>query len=394
MPPPRWRAFAGPAPRPEPCARSGPGRDGDRGPGAAPLRRPTSPRRPRRPSALEAQIDGEQPSAPTCSTSSTCRRRTRSPTRTSRSPTASEASPTPGSRKRSCATRLGGRAALLYMGAGSGDPLGIDATNVQELGSRAKYGEAAAETDNRMIDQLGVARRAAPASRPPDLEKQKADAQKRQKRRRHGAPPGRAAINDADAAAARLDEVRHPRRWRTRSSSSKLAAEAAAANAARSRPQAARQAARRQRRRRRQRRCGSSTPVDTRHRSRHHPRAELAARRRPSRTPEPRSASRIVYAGAGPDSFDCSGLTMMAWAQGGVSMSHGSQSQWASFPQGADRPAPTGRPRVLRIVGPVEPPRRHLHRRRHDDRGAAHRRLRAATRRSTGPTSCRPGSRP
>ncbi len=39
-----------------------------------------------------------------------------------------------------------------------------------------------------------------------------------------------------------------------------------------------------------------------------------------------------VYAGAGPNVFDCSGLTMMAWAQGGVSMSHGSQSQYDAFP--------------------------------------------------------------
>jgi cell wall-associated NlpC family hydrolase len=39
-----------------------------------------------------------------------------------------------------------------------------------------------------------------------------------------------------------------------------------------------------------------------------------------------------IYAAAGPDAFDCSGLTMMAWALGGVSMSHGSQDQYNSFP--------------------------------------------------------------
>ena len=39
-----------------------------------------------------------------------------------------------------------------------------------------------------------------------------------------------------------------------------------------------------------------------------------------------------MYVGAGPDVFDCSGLTMMAWAQSGVSMEHGSQSQYMSFP--------------------------------------------------------------
>src|SRR5215510_804782 len=39
------------------------------------------------------------------------------------------------------------------------------------------------------------------------------------------------------------------------------------------------------------------------------------------------------YAGAGPDCFDCSGLTMMAWAQAGVSMPHGSNAQLSMFPR-------------------------------------------------------------
>ncbi len=35
-----------------------------------------------------------------------------------------------------------------------------------------------------------------------------------------------------------------------------------------------------------------------------------------------------VFAGTGPDTFDCSGLTMMAWAQGGVSLPHQSSAQY------------------------------------------------------------------
>jgi peptidoglycan DL-endopeptidase CwlO len=42
------------------------------------------------------------------------------------------------------------------------------------------------------------------------------------------------------------------------------------------------------------------------------------------------------YAGTGPDAYDCSGLTMMAWAQGGVSMPHGSIAQGAMFPRVPD----------------------------------------------------------
>jgi len=39
------------------------------------------------------------------------------------------------------------------------------------------------------------------------------------------------------------------------------------------------------------------------------------------------------YAGVGPGCYDCSGLSMMAWAQAGVRMSHGSYDQMASFPR-------------------------------------------------------------
>ncbi|CAN5616130.1 C40 family peptidase [soil metagenome] len=37
-----------------------------------------------------------------------------------------------------------------------------------------------------------------------------------------------------------------------------------------------------------------------------------------------------VYGAAGPSAFDCSGLTMMAWAQAGVSLPHSSSAQYGS----------------------------------------------------------------
>jgi cell wall-associated NlpC family hydrolase len=39
-----------------------------------------------------------------------------------------------------------------------------------------------------------------------------------------------------------------------------------------------------------------------------------------------------VYGAAGPNAFDCSGLTMAAWAQAGVSMAHSSSAQYYDFP--------------------------------------------------------------
>jgi cell wall-associated NlpC family hydrolase len=37
-----------------------------------------------------------------------------------------------------------------------------------------------------------------------------------------------------------------------------------------------------------------------------------------------------VYGAAGPSAFDCSGLTMMAWAQAGVGLPHSSGAQMGS----------------------------------------------------------------
>jgi peptidoglycan DL-endopeptidase CwlO len=39
------------------------------------------------------------------------------------------------------------------------------------------------------------------------------------------------------------------------------------------------------------------------------------------------------YAAAGPDAFDCSGLTMRAWGAAGVSMPHYSGAQYTRFPK-------------------------------------------------------------
>jgi peptidoglycan hydrolase CwlO-like protein len=51
-------------------------------------------------------------------------------------------------------TQLASRAALLYMGAGNADPIGINVTNVQDLGAMAKYGDAAAARDESILEDL------------------------------------------------------------------------------------------------------------------------------------------------------------------------------------------------------------------------------------------------
>ena len=39
-----------------------------------------------------------------------------------------------------------------------------------------------------------------------------------------------------------------------------------------------------------------------------------------------------VYGAAGPDAYDCSGLTMASWAQAGVALPHSSSAQYGSGP--------------------------------------------------------------
>ena len=38
-----------------------------------------------------------------------------------------------------------------------------------------------------------------------------------------------------------------------------------------------------------------------------------------------------MWGAAGPNTFDCSGLTMMAWKAAGVSLSHNAAQQWQKF---------------------------------------------------------------
>ena len=82
-----------------------------------------------------------------------------------------------------------------------------------------------------------------------------------------------------------------------------------------------------------------------------------------------------VWAAAGPDSWDCSGLTMGAWAAAGVYLPHYSVAQYAAtmpISAGELRPATSSSGH-----GPQQPrhdlPRRALHRRRQHDRRPAHR---------------------
>ena len=72
---------------------------------------------------------------------------------------------------------------------------------------------------------------------------------------------------------------------------------------------------------------------------------------------------RYVYAGTGPSSYDCSGLTMAAYRSVGVYLPHQSGAQFGSGRRVSTSELRPGRPGLLLLT---DPPRRHLHRRRPD----------------------------
>ena len=49
-------------------------------------------------------------------------------------------------------------------------------------------------------------------------------------------------------------------------------------------------------------------------------------------TAEAQLGKPYLWAGAGPDSFDCSGLTMFAWAAAGVALPHNAAAQQEMLP--------------------------------------------------------------
>ena len=207
-------------------------------------------------------------------------------------------------------SELAGRAALLYMGAGNADPLGFDAASVQELGARAKYGDAAAETDERLLDELKRTEDALNAQRN-DLESQLAAAKQRQK-----------TALDAKRKVARINANMRKLLATTSASVRLLAAkmeqDALATAAIAERAWLLRLS-------KQKGKAGIGAPIGD------VPAPSLGALYAIAFA-EKQLGKPYVYAGAGPNVWDCSGLTMIAWKQAGVSMEHGSRSQYMSFP--------------------------------------------------------------
>jgi cell wall-associated NlpC family hydrolase len=83
-----------------------------------------------------------------------------------------------------------------------------------------------------------------------------------------------------------------------------------------------------------------------------------------------------LWGGAGPAEYDCSGLTMMAWARAGVQLLHYNRVPVGGGAARPAEPAPARRPALLRhehVRPEHDSSRRDLHRQRHDGERSVHR---------------------
>lgn len=202
---------------------------------------------------------------------------------------------------------LANRAARIYMSAGSGTPLdAIDVENVNELATRSKYAAAAAAADDALLERLERARE--------DLAIQRAQLEQQ-----------RAAAAAEQAAAEQARRQAQAALAQQRQLLSQVQGELAALVRA-EQERRAREDAERARR-----------IIRTPNPPARRPGAPPNFPNVPA--PNPRAAAAVAYAKAqvgkcyrfgatGPDCFDCSGLTMMAWAAAGVSLPHFSGAQW------------------------------------------------------------------
>jgi cell wall-associated NlpC family hydrolase len=207
------------------------------------------------------------------------------------------------------------RAAAVYTQSGTtGGVEELDSQNAQDLSTRQKYSSLAAQRDSQIVSQLARAKE--------QLAVRKADAEKARQ----------AAQDQADAIQSQKDKLDEGQNALVKLQSQVTGELAGLVQKAEEERQAKEAATARAQ-------------------------YALAAQNAPSgggggggggisATPPPTSGrvSAVLayayaqlgkpycYAGVGPDCYDCSGLSMMAWAQAGVMMSHGSYDQQASFP--------------------------------------------------------------
>jgi len=202
------------------------------------------------------------------------------------------------------------RSAAIYRTAGTNGPLdSIEVDNANEAGAKAKYTDVATAKDDALVDELNAAKQ--------DLERERAGAEDARQAAEQERDELAAAKAAADAAAADQEAL--------------LAQVEGEISALVAEEQERRAAA-----------AAAATPEPAEEPS--EPSAPPSSE--PSAPPPSASGGAgaavayaqaqlgkpYCYGGTGPACFDCSGLTMMAWQQGGVDMPHYSGAQGSMFP--------------------------------------------------------------
>jgi peptidoglycan DL-endopeptidase CwlO len=192
------------------------------------------------------------------------------------------------------------RAASIYRSAATGVDGNIFDVDVTVLASREKYAAAASESDDALISQLTIAKEQL-AARQQDAEhaRQVAQNQKQQ-------------LESTRASFQSANDERSQLLAQVNGQIKSLVAEATAQRVAAQAPKPQK----------------GSTSFDPSKIPAASGRGGIAVAFAQAQLGKP-----YQYAGAGPDSFDCSGLTMAAWAAAGVSLPHNSEAQYGSFPK-------------------------------------------------------------
>jgi cell wall-associated NlpC family hydrolase len=221
------------------------------------------------------------------------------------------------------------RAARLYRGAAGGGVTGVlDVGDVNELGRRTQYVDAAAKPDralmhdlSKTLDRLAAEQQSAEAAR--TRLKAEADAAAAARKKLMAEAAAAAAANRTQSGDG-AGPVGTPRAMMVASSGSSTRTGTAPSATPKPVPTTTPPP-------------GPSTPPPT-----------SAPTPPPTSSPAPPPSSRAavavayaraqlgkpyVFATAGPNTFDCSGLTMAAWRAAGVSMAHYSGSQATAFPR-------------------------------------------------------------
>jgi cell wall-associated NlpC family hydrolase len=216
------------------------------------------------------------------------------------------------------------RAAAIYAQSGStGGVEELDSQNAQDMSTRQKYSSLAAERDKQIVNDLAKAKELV-TERKADAEKARQVAQDQQ----DAIKAQKAKLDEGQAALQQLQS-------KVTGELAVLVQQAEQERQAREAAEAARQYALQVSQQ--QQAAAANVSNNT---------GGGGGGNTVSATPPPTSGgvSAVLayayaqlgkpycYAGVGPDCYDCSGLSMMAWAQAGVSMSHGSYDQMASFP--------------------------------------------------------------